>query len=108
MRTLKFIVDGQTIRPDPDCSFEGLVPGTDGYLQAEFTFSHEWDGCVKVVSFYSQLGVEYRPQILKDGKSCIIPSEALAKRVFKIRVTGATRDGLTIVTHKLAIDQKGA
>ena len=39
MRTLKFVVDKQIIKQNPDCDFSGLVPGTDGYLQAEFSFS---------------------------------------------------------------------
>lgn len=107
MRKLKFIVDDQTLSQDSNCDFEGLVPGTNGYLQAEFAFSPEWNGCVKVVSFYSVLGKEYTPQLLKDGKSCTIPAEALTKRVFKLRVTGKNKDGSTIVTNKLAISQKG-
>jgi hypothetical protein len=63
MQTLKFIVDGQTIKPDPECDFSGLVPS----MQAEFTFSKEWESTPKVVAFYSRLGNEYPPQSLKDG-----------------------------------------
>ena len=39
MRTLKFIVEGQIIKQDPNCDFSNLVPGTEGYLRAEFSFS---------------------------------------------------------------------
>ena len=39
MRTLKFIVDGQILRQDPTCDFSNIVPGTEGYLIAEFAFS---------------------------------------------------------------------
>ena len=39
MRTLKFIVEGQIIKQDPSCDFTNLVPGTEGYLRAEFSFS---------------------------------------------------------------------
>lgn len=28
MRTLKFIVEGQAIKQDPNCDFSGLIPGT--------------------------------------------------------------------------------
>ena len=28
MKTLRFIVDNQTIRKDPYCDFSGLVPGS--------------------------------------------------------------------------------
>lgn len=106
MRTLKFIVNGQTLTPDPNCDFTGLVPGSGGYLRVEFAFSSEWENTVKVVGFYSRLGAEYRPQHLNDGKSCVIPTEVLAKRVFKIQVMGRNAT-IRLITNKLEIDQKG-
>ena len=106
MRLLKFKVDKQLIVQDPSCDFSGLVPGTEGYLRAEFSFSPEWAGCVKVVSFSSVTGKEYEPQALKDGKSCLIPAEALVKPVFMIRVMGKKRD-LQLVTNKVAVCQDG-
>lgn len=99
MRTLKFIVDGQTIKPDPKCDFSGLIPGS----QAEFTFSKEWKSTPKVAAFYSRLGKEYPPQVLTDGKTCPIPVEALRKRIFKVQVLG--KNGLE--TNRFEIDQKG-
>ncbi len=102
MRTLKFIVDGQTLRPDPACNFDGLVPGSTGYLQAEFDFSAEWANRAKVVGFFSNLGKEYEPQVLKNGKYCVIPSEALAKSIFKVQIIGQD-----LSTHKLIVHQKG-
>lgn len=106
MRTLKFIVTGQVIKPHPDCDLEGLVPGTDGYLKAEFSFSREWDGYVKVAAFYNALGIEYSPQPLTDGASCIIPAEALEKRVFKIKIIGK-KDQSKLTTNKVAVIQSG-
>lgn len=106
MKTLKFIVDGQIIRIDPNCDFSGLVPGSEGYLEAEFAFSSEWSGFTKVAAFYSMLGREYPPQILADGKSCLIPAEALKRRIFKIRVIGKRGDS-KIQTNKVEIQQKG-
>lgn len=103
MRTLKFIVEGQALKPDPNCDFSGLEPGTVGYLKAEFTFSKEWASTPKVVAFYSRLGNEYPPRALKDGRTCLIPAEALRKRIFKVQVLG--KNGL--VTNRLVIDQKG-
>lgn len=103
MRTLRFIVEDRLIRQDPQCDFTGLVPGTGGDVQAEFTFSKEWLNSPKVVAFYSRLGKEYDPQPLKDGQTCLIPAEALQKRFFKVQVLG--RKGLK--TNKLEIDQKG-
>lgn len=105
MRILKFIVEGQSIKPDPDCDFSGLVPGTNGYLQAEFAFSPEWASCVKVASFYSAMGKEYTPKVLNQN-TCSIPIEALAKREFQVRIIGKCKD-YTITTNKLAVRQTG-
>lgn len=106
MRTLKFIVEDQIIKPDPSCDFSGLVPGTNGYLRAEFSFSPEWNGYVRVVSFWSPLGREYPPQVLYDGLSCIIPEEALKKRKFKVQVIGKKNE-LRLKTNKIEVNQNG-
>lgn len=106
MRTLRFIVNKQMIRPDPDCDFSGLVPGTKGYLQAEFIFSPEWKGCTKVASFWSRSGEEFTPQVLKDEKTCIIPEEALAEKTFDIQIIGK-RENFKLITNKWTVRQKG-
>lgn len=106
MRTLKFNVSGQTIAQDPTCNFDGLVPGTEGYLQAEFTFSSEWESAVKVVGFFSNMGREYTPQVLNDGKTCVIPTDALRNRIFKLQVIGKNEKH-TLRTNKLTVTQKG-
>lgn len=106
MRTLKFIVDKQIIKRDPNCDFKNLVPGTEGYLQAEFSFSPEWQGCKKVAAFFSPMGAEYPPQVLEDGKTCMIPSEALEGRRFKIQVLGK-KDGFKLTTNKVTVSQNG-
>lgn len=106
MRTLNFIVTGQTISLDPNCDFSGLVPGTKGYIQAEFSFSKEWDGCVKVAAFFSNLGEEYEPKIIDNKLTCIIPSEALRKSIFKVQVIGQKYE-LKLCTNKVVVYQKG-
>lgn len=107
MRTLRFIVNGQIIKPDPNCDFSNLVPGTDGYLQAEFAFSREWDSCpLKVASFWSVMGHEYPPCKLVDGRRCNIPAEALAKRTFKIQVLGKGPE-IRLTTNKVSVTQDG-
>lgn len=106
MRVLRFIVNGQTVEQDPSCDFSGLVPGTKGYLLAEFKFSSEWSGYTKVAAFYSRLGTEYDPQLLENGRSCIIPSEALIKSVFKVQVKGM-KDDLKLCTNRLIVEQRG-
>ena len=104
MRTLKFIIEGQTIKQDPNCDFSGLVPGTSGYLMAEFSFSKEWKGLVKVAGFVSG-DKEYEPKILENGKTCIIPAEVLERTIFSIYVIGK-KDGLTLTTNKVIVSQK--
>lgn len=106
MRTLKFIVEGQDIKLDPTCDFSGLVPGTEGYLRAQFSFSPEWRGYAKVAAFFSPLGREYEPKVLRDGISCDIPAEALEKRSFKIQIQGKRR-GVKMNTHKVTVRQNG-
>lgn len=106
MRTLKFIVDGLTLKQDPKCNFDGLVPNTEGYLQAEFSFSSEWNGCVKVAAFWSVMGKEYPPQKLENGKTCIIPAEALKGQAFEISVLGKNAH-TKLVTNNIKITQNG-
>jgi hypothetical protein len=106
MRILRFIVNDQIIEKDPSCSFENLVPGSDKYIKAKFTFSPAWDGFTKVVSFRSMLGNEFEPQFLQDGTTCLIPAEALKRRAFKIQVLGQ-KGPTTVTTNKLVVEQKG-
>lgn len=105
MRTLRFIVDGQTIKQDPNCNFEGIVPGTQAYLKAKFLFSPEWDGFAKVAAFYDVMGREYTPQLLKTN-ACLIPTEALRNRVVKVQILGR-KDEETITTNKVEFHQNG-
>lgn len=108
MRKIRFIVDGLTIKQDPTCDFSGLVPGTEGYIQAEFVFSSDWNNTVKVAAFFSNIGREYEPQVLKDGRTCMIPSDALKRRVFKVQVIGKNdKLKLKLNTNKVVVEQKG-
>ena len=106
MRQLRFIVNEQIIKADPNCDFSGIGPGTEGYLQVEFSFSPEWNGCVKAAKFSSTMGKEYETVILKDGKSCMIPAEALKFRSFRIRLLGR-RDNFTLTTNYVTVRQDG-
>ena len=106
MRTLKFNVDGQILKPDPNCDFNNLVPGTENYIQAEFTFSKEWDGYIRIAEFKSLMGKEYPPQPLVNGTTCIIPAEALSRRTFKVRVLGVLGD-MRLPTNTISVEQTG-
>lgn len=107
MRTLSFIVEEQILKINPECDFSDLVPGTEGYLKAEFIFSKDWNGYAKIAAFSSPMGTEYEPQILKDGRTCIIPAEALVRRKFKVQVQGKGLDGNVMKTNKVTICQNG-
>lgn len=106
MRTIKFIVNGQSLELDPSSNTNDLVPGTERYIKAEFIFSSEWAGYKKVAAFYSMLGHEYPPQLLVNDQYCVVPTEALAKRQFKMRILGKNGD-ISIVTNKLLVSQNG-
>lgn len=106
MRTLRFIVEGQMLQPDPTCSFDGLVPGSEECVGIEVSFSPNWSGYTKVVEFTSALGREFLPKILVGGRSCTVPSAALARRVFKIRIIGKKGEQ-KLMTNKVEVKQNG-
>ncbi len=106
MRTLKFIVDGQILKKDPNCDFSNLVPGSEGYVRVAFAFSPEWNGCVKVASFWSAMGKEYPPQVLEDGTSCLVPSEALERYSYDLSVLGK-KEKYRIKTNVVRVVQDG-
>lgn len=103
MRLIKFIVNGQTIKPDPACDFKGIVKGTKGYLTAEFAFDKDWDGCRKAAVF-TKLGKDYPVPVRND--KCKIPAEALTWANFFVQVVGE-REGYRITTNKAEVKQDG-
>ena len=106
MRTLRFIVDGQTVKQDPTCDFSGLFLNKDSNVCAEFIFSSEWNDKIKVAAFWSILDKEYEPQALDNKHACIIPVEAFSRASFKIQVLGiGGHERLT--TNKLVVLQTG-
>ena len=106
MRTLRFLVDGETIKQDPTCDFSGLFLNKDSGVCAEFIFSSEWDDKIKVAAFWSTLEKEYEPQPLDSKNICVIPKEALGRASFKIQVLGV-RGSDRLTTNKLVILQTG-
>ena len=106
MRTLKFIVEGPVIKPDPTCDFDNLIPGTESFIEAQFSFSKEWNNCVKVAAFYSMLGNEYAPQPIKQDLTCMIPVDALKRHRFKVQVIGQNGNS-KLCTNKVIVEQRG-
>ena len=107
MRTLKFIAEGQVMRQDPSCNFDDLIPGTENYVKAEFNLSPEWDDSIIIASFWSNMGIEYPPQKLSAKRTCMVPEEALKRRVFKVNLIGQARSGVRLVTNKVVVNQSG-
>ena len=106
MRTLKFLVNATTLKQDPTSNFDGLFPAPNQHIEAEFSFSKEWESAVKVAAFYSILGKEYPPQPINEEKLCIIPPEALNLPAFKLQVLGMA-GGKPLSTNMLTVYQKG-
>lgn len=104
MRTLRFLVQGQKIRPDPLCDFSGLVPGSQGYLKAEFIFDEHWAGCKKCASFFRMGGMEDAKPIVNN--CCMIPDAVLDRKLFHVSVTGK-RSGYVITTNRITVKQGG-
>lgn len=102
MRLLTFDVNSQHVTRDPDCDFAGLVAGTRKYLKARFSFSHEWDECTLIASFWRG-GKEYAVR-LKDGE-CDIPPEVLTGKTFSVSVTGQRGD-YRITTNRVTVRQE--
>lgn len=108
-RTLKFIVDGQTLKPDPKCDFSGLVPGSENFVILEFSFSKEWQELIaKVLSCKSMLGKEYPPlYFLGEENKIVLPSNILKRKSFRLRVFGKDRYGNKIQTNQVVVTQDG-
>lgn len=100
MRTLKYKVVGQRLRPIGDHT--GLVAGTEGYLLASFAFDSSWDGC-KIVASFSPEG---RDAVVLNGGMCVIPAQALIGSTFEVRVEGR-RDNYSIRTNPVIERQLG-
>lgn len=101
MRTLSYKVEGQRLEPIGNHS--GVKAGSKGYLRAQFKFNEDWDGCIKVASFFYK-GVEYACK-LDENDSCDIPAEVLVGSSYSISVEGRKGDyripSRTITEHQL-------
>lgn len=80
------------------------MPGTEGFLVAEFDFSNEWNDTVKVAAFWRN-GNECPPQVLKNN-SCVIPAEALSGRKFEIGILGKN-EKMRLTTNRVEVVQNG-
>lgn len=102
-RVLSFKAEGQSLAKDSNCSFEGIVSGTKGYLVAKFSYDSIWKGCAKVAVF-RRLLEEYPVVIVKD--TCCIPSEVLDWDKFSVKLVGQRKDGFRLTTNEVEITQE--
>jgi hypothetical protein len=101
MRVLEFIVNDQILTKNPSCDFSNIIPGTEGYLKARFSFSSEWDNCVLVAQFFR--GNEEHARFIVDNE-CEIPPEVLKGRTFRVGVIGK-RGNQRIPTNQVVVTQ---
>lgn len=105
MRVLKFIIDGLKLTKDSQCDFSGIVPGTKGYLKAEFKFNEDWYNCNKMAVF-TVPGSQKEVPVRIENTHCVIPDDVLIRRSFKVRVIGV-KPGLRLPTNNLEVKQDG-
>lgn len=99
MRTLHFKVSGQKLSKDGD--FEGLVAGTQGYLQTAYNFDGEWDGCKKAAVFL-RYDKEYPVPIINSR--CAVPDEITGYKRWKVYLVGE-KARYRITTNEVEVRQ---
>ena len=105
MRVLKFDVNGQNLSKSKNCDFSGIVPGSDGYLKARFTFSNDWYGMVKVAEFRTYASSEPVPVPIINNE-CMVPSEVTGGDKWYVKAIGKKGD-VIIPTGNCRVRQEG-
>ena len=103
MRTLQFIVDGQTLAKNN--GFSNIIRGTKNYLKCSFEFKGaDWSNCKIAVVFESK-GLEW-PVALDINRSCLVPEQMSDLPSFKVRLVGR-KGNYQITTNRLLVSQEG-
>lgn len=100
-RVLSFIVEGQSIKKDPNCDFSGLVTGTKGFYQAKFTFGKEWKDYKKIAVFRNRQVTKYVP--IMNGV-CEIPDEVVDSMLYYVSIIGKS-GSTSIPTIEVSVRQ---
>ncbi len=106
MKNLKLFVEGDNLKLDSGYNPRDLFPGMKESVRLEFDFPPDWKNRVKVAAFWSVMGKEFPPQIIEDGKTCLVPTEALQGAVFKVQILGK-KNGEKASTTKCTVYLKG-
>ena len=101
MRILHFRIEGQIIKPNGD--FSGIVSGTKQYLYAQFHFSKEWNGAVKVAEFRRFL--QDPISVAVKNNICEIPESVLSGKELYVRVIGKKKE-MRIRTNECTVKQE--
>ncbi len=104
MRKLRFLVSGQALKRDPECNFREIVPGSVGFLQAQFDFDREWAGLYRAAEFGDGKGGIY-PVLIKNG-ICDVPAEVCGGRTWTLQVVGK-RGSRRLPTNRITVVQEG-
>lgn len=103
MRTLRFCVESQKLRRDPESDFSGIIRGSKGYLQCDFDLSEEWSGCKIAASFWHyDKEIDAAPVI---SGTCMIPDSVTDYREFEVSLVGI-RDSYRITTNRVKVEQE--
>lgn len=102
MRSLKYIVHGQSLERDNSCDFSNIVAGSKKYLMLQFSFSKDFDDHRKVACFIKNNSIDYIPII---NNVCFVPDELTEERKIYFYLAIVKGDQ-KIVTNKISIKQE--
>lgn len=101
MRTLDFLVDGQTLIRQGD--FSKIVKGSKGYLQCKFDFSEDWS-TYQVAAIFEYKETTKLVQV--ENSICDVPDEVTDGGYFTLRLLGVKTSDQYFYTEKLLIEQE--
>lgn len=100
MKKLRFIVNGQELKPEEQ--YTGIMRGSHRYLNLMFEFGREWTNYKKVVSVKDVEGNEYNAVITRNG--VLLPKDVTGTS--RLYITVYVSDGKTTVkTNTVTIEQ---
>jgi len=103
MKTVDFIVSGQSLKPKDRIS--GLISGSKNYIQFRFGFDKEWSGHKIAAVFHGVSAGEDEAVAVVNGV-CTIPDAAASQKVFKVSLVGAAKND-RITTNQVTVRMEG-
>lgn len=103
MRILKFIVEGQTLRKDPECDFSHIIKGSKDYLGCSFKLPADWRN-IPLAATFTHYGKEICASPVFSG-ACLVDNSVTDYKNFKISLT-AIKNGEIVRTNAVKIWQE--